>query len=290
MSSRSFRRAALRVGREWLSGLLSVAVILAPFGCRLQSVDLGDGGLLDDLFGGSDSDAGLFLNQDETSPLLLAGRDEAGNVFYVFGTRDADGDLEEIEAVSVKTAGGEESFLAFESGRPTHVEGPNGSYAHATYTEVSAKRLAADVELYNAADDTKQQFPVEIDLEQTAQQVAAAVEQATGRSLETTEVADAGTGKSVSTSQVRVTIFSPLFTGIIAPFIISIGLATIILGQMVIALVALVAAALQAVVLVIFSPLFLLAEMLSDVVFRIELIPLTSLFISLPPPPIVVLA
>lgn len=290
MTTLSLRRAAVQTARQWLSGLLSVSVILSPLGCRVQVADFGDGGLLGGLLGGSSSDAGLFLNQDETSPLLMAGRDNAGDVFYVFGTRNSSGDLEEIEAVSVTTPEGDESFIAFESGRPTHVEGPNGSYAHATYNETSAQRLAADIELYNAGDDSKQQFEVDIDLEQTAQQVAAAVRDATGRTLETTEVPDEESAKSVANEQVRVTIFSPLFTGIVAPFIISIGLATIILGQMVIALVALVAAALQAVVLAIFSPLFLIADILSDVVFRVQLIPLTSLFIELPPPPIVILA
>ena len=172
MSTRSSWRA---IAREWFWALTCYSLLIAPFGCELRT-----GGSLQDGIGAA-LDYGLFINEDTDDPLLIAARNSNGDAFFVFGTRDANGNLEEIESISVLTAEGEESFITFELGRPVHIQGPDGSYAHITYTEVSAERLTAGVELYNAATTEKETFQIDIDLEQTAAQIAELVRAATGQ-------------------------------------------------------------------------------------------------------------
>jgi len=285
----TWRRVLRGAAYEWLCALLCFSLLVAPFGCQLQARLFED--LADALGGGSD--AGLFINSDHTSPLLAGGRNAAGDAFFVFGTRTPDGGIDEIESILVRESDGKESFVAFESGRPVHVQAPDGSYAHATYTDVSPERLAATVELFNAADGSRSTYDVEIDLQQAAEEVAAALRAATGRDVPVTEVDSAGKASHPAdkpgAAQVRITVLSPLFTGFVAPLLISVGLMTIMLGQIVIATYAAVAVALQAVVLAIFAPFFLIAELLSDAIVRIELTPLTLIFASLPPPPVVIL-
>ena len=65
---------------------------------------------------------------------------------------------------------------------------------------------------------------------------------------------------------------------------------TVILGQILVFVYEVVVVALQTVLLVIFSPVFLIAELLNDVIVRIEFVPLVDLFISIPPPPTFTLA
>ncbi|MFQ5806926.1 MAG: hypothetical protein ACE5I3_10795 [Phycisphaerae bacterium] len=48
------------------------------------------------------------------------------------------------------------------------------------------------------------------------------------------------------------------------------------------------AVTLELVLLAVFSPLFLIAEILGDVVLRVELVPLSVVFDVLPPPPLVI--
>jgi hypothetical protein len=273
------------IGREWFCMLTCYSLLIAPFGCQLLN-----GGLDDGLVGGvgATSDVGLFINEDTNDPLLMAGRNASGDAFFVFGTRDESGNLEEIESILVWTADGEESFIAFESGRPVHVRGANGSYAHISYNEVSPQQLTASVELYDAATGATTSYAVDIDLEQTAAQVAEAVRAATGQDLPTTTLVGGEVVAKDGRQRVRITIFSPLFAVFVLPLVATVGLMTIILGQVLVAVYTLVAATVELVLLVAFSPLFLIAEILSDVVFRVELVPLWMTFDFLPPPPIVI--
>lgn len=282
----SMRSSGGAIAREWFWALTCYSLVIAPFGCQLQGV----GSARDVLGSAADTiRTGLFINQDSDDPLLMAGRNANGDAFFVFGTRNADGGLEEIESISVRTAAGEEAFITFESGRPVHVQGPDGSYVHISYQEVSAQRLTADVELYDATTTEKHTFQVDIDLEQTAAQIAERVREVTGRELETTALlADELPGKE-GRQQVRITIFSPWYAAFVLPLVATIGLMTIVLGQVLVAIYAAVLVTLEAVLLAVFMPLFLIAEICGDVMFRVELIPLWMIFDSLPPPPIVIL-
>ncbi len=282
MSTRASWRT---IGREWFCMLTCYSLLIAPFGCQLLNEGLDDG-----LVGGvgATHDVGLFINEDTDDPLLMAGRNASGDAFFVFGTRDESGNLEEIESILVRTADGEESFVAFESGRPIHVQGADGSCAHVSYDEVAPQQLAAGVELYDAATGETASYAVDVDLEQPAAQVAEMVRAATGQELETTTLLGGEVVAKDGRQRVRITIFSPLFALFVLPLVATVGLMTIILGQVLVAVYALVVATVGLTLLAVFAPLFLIAGILGDVAFRVELVPLWQIFDFLPPPPIVI--
>jgi len=82
----STRDVVRQLGREWLVALLALALVIAPFGCQIQSII--DGGSDNTDGNGLDTQtAGLFLNEDTSDPLIVAGRNADGDAFYVYGTR-----------------------------------------------------------------------------------------------------------------------------------------------------------------------------------------------------------
>lgn len=274
-----------RLAREWLVGVMSFSILIAPFGCQLRSGDNGDdGGILDDI-NNRDSNKGLFINQDFGSPLLMAARDDSDNQLFVFGTRDANGDPEEIESVSIESVEGR-SFVSFVSGRPVHAQGPDGSYVHIEYTEVSSQRLTANVELFDAANNDQQMFTVDIDLQQTAQQIVQTIRDVTGLEVKTP---DAATAKLLAAETVRVTIFSPLYVAFVLPFVALISFMTVLLGQILTSIFTAVAIVVQTALVVALSPLFILGKLLDDVVVNVRLITISDLFDIIPDPPVIVL-
>jgi hypothetical protein len=130
---------------------------------------------------------------------------------------------------------------------------------------------------------------VDIDLEQTAAQVAELVRAATGQKLETTGLTGGEVVVKDGRERVRITIFSPLYAAFVIPLVASVALMTVILGQLLVAMVELVALAVEAVLLAALSPLFLIAGILGDVVFHVELVPLSLIFDIIPPEPIVII-
>ena len=194
------------IGREWFWMLTCYSLVIAPFGCQLLS------GRPDDGLGvgvGPALETGLFINEDPDDPLLVAGQNAGGDAFFVFGTRDQSGDLEEIESISVRTADGEESFVVFESGRPVHIQGPDGSYLHISYEEISPERLSANVELYDANTTEKSTYTVDIDLEQTAAEIAELVRSVTGQEMEATTLVGGQTVVKDVRQLIRVKNFIP---------------------------------------------------------------------------------
>ena len=97
----SIRSSWRTIGREWFCALTCYSLLIAPFGCELLGGGL-DGGLPDGSSGALN--AGLFINEDTEDPLLIAGQNANGDAFFVFGTRDENGGLEEIESILVRTA------------------------------------------------------------------------------------------------------------------------------------------------------------------------------------------
>ncbi|RMF85207.1 MAG: hypothetical protein D6744_01830 [Planctomycetota bacterium] len=276
-----------RIRREWIGAIAAFSVFWAPLG----GCPRGGGAFnFDDLSGDVDlsTAAGLFLNDGSGENVVAAARGASGDVFFAYGSRNDAGDIEQITALLARTADGRESFITFDDGRPVHAQGPDGSYAHVTYEEVSSTQLRGTVDFYNAQDDTTTSQIVDIDLQQTAAEIAAFIEQRTGESIATTEVIDA-TAKTTNRQQVRITIFNPLFSGIVLPLVAAVGAMTILLGQIFVALYATLVAAVQAVLVAVFSPLFLIADLLSQTVVNIRLVPLFDVFAVLPPPPTVVL-
>jgi hypothetical protein len=275
-------RALRQAAREWLVALASYALLVAPFGCQFQTGLLGDPS---DSSGSSTLDtksAGLFLNQDASDPLIVAARNAAGDTFFVYGTRQDNGAVGDISSILLKTAAGAQSLIAFELGRPVFLEGPNGSHIKITYQEVSSDRLAASAAVFDADSGATQTAAVDIDLHQTAQQVAQAVEQLTGQSLPVPTLPPLGTGKWQSRA------LGPLLTILmVIPMVAMAQLMIIIVGQTMAAVMGAVSAAVQSVVLIACSPLFLFASLLGEVSVEVDMVPLADIFIDLPPPPVI---
>lgn len=271
------------LGRDWLASLLAFSMLLTG-GCpRNGGVDDGDGKT------GGIARGTMYINDDAASAVQIAGRNDANDSFYVFGTRSSTGRLEEVESIVIQQANGDRSFVIFESGRPVHIQGPDGSYAHVEYQEISSTRLAGSIDLFDAATGNVETYTADIDLQQTLANVAALVEQSTGRSLDVVAVSGddtLDTGKSRDRSSV-ITII-PLYAVMVIPFVAAVGIMTVILGQIVYAIAAAVTAAIEAVVLAAFLPLFIIGELLGDTVLRIRVIPLTAVF-TLPDFPTVIL-
>lgn len=266
---------------EWLVALCCYALLVAPFGCEFQSSLLDDGS--DDLDGLTTSSPGLFIGDDD-GPLLMAGRGDSGDAFFVFGTRDALGNPQEIESILIEQTDGGRSFITFESGRPVHAEGPDGSFVNIVYTEIGQTRLSATVEVYDAGSDSTEQHDITIDLEQTAAQISALIAQTTGRDLEVVELPEDDAAKSVQRSA-RIRIFSPLFVAFVVPLWALVTVTTVIIGQVVVAIFELVAVAVQTALLIILSPLILISELLNDVVIRVHFVGFGRVFDRLPHAP-----
>jgi len=268
-----------RLAREWLVALVSYALLVAPFGCQFTT-DLGGGGGSDDL---TPTSAGLFVNSNVLSPVLVAGRNTAGDAFFVYGTRELGGGIREIESIRVRTAGGQESLIVFESGRPVYAEGPDGSYVRITYDEVSAERLTGSAKVYDASTGQTQTFAVNVDLRETAAQVAEAVASLTGQTLEVPEL-PTDSGKAPAAA-LRINIDSSLFSLLVAPVVLVVELCVVVMGQVMAAMFVAVAAVTKAAILAAFSPLFLVAALLGEVMVRIEYVPLLDVFVELPEAP-----
>ncbi len=278
----------LRVlGHDVLVCLLFVSLTVAPFGCQLVNVPNGlngDGTVVDD----SPPATGLFINEDRADPLAAAARVEGAGAVYVYADRGEAGNFEQLNSVIIETPDGGQSFLEFESGWPVRVQGADGSYAAIEYDQVSFERLAGAVTLFNAADGTTQSFSFEVNPQQSVEEVAAAIEAATGQELEIFDALAAGQArglnqaaaldKAAGRSSVEVTIFSPLFTLFVAPFVLAIGLAVAVVGQVMLVVIEAAAAVAQAWIVILFAPIFLIGALLNDASVDIEVRPLWTIF------------
>jgi hypothetical protein len=280
------RQTLRQVGREWVIALACYGLLVAPFGCQVQTDLFGDGG---DNTGNNDSgggldtkSAGLFVNPDESDPLILAGRNEAGDAFFVYGTRQSNGGIGEVDSILLQTADGEESLIAFDLGRPVLLKGPDGSFIKITYEEVSASRIAASAELYDASTGTTQTKDIDIDLQETAEQVAQTIEQLTGQTLVVPTVPPSVTTKSLNRAR------GPLLTALImVPMVVLTEAMIVIVGQMMAEMMADMATAVRNAVIIACSPLLLFADLLGEVSVEIDEVPLFDVFIDLPPPPVI---
>lgn len=273
------RREWIQFGREVLTIGVVTALALGPAGCQLGALPPGGGGPLP---GDLKKLNGLMINDSPADGLLMAARNAAGDAFFVYGTRTASGRLDEVEQILVRTADGAESFIAFESGRPVHAEGPAGDYLHIMYDEVSTERLAGELEIFSAADGTVETFPFDVDLQQAAEQIAERIEQLTGQEVALTTVED-GQLKT-GPMQTRITVFSPLFAAVVLPFVLLIEVVTVIVGQVLELISAVATVAVYSVLLVALAPFFAISELLSGSVINIRVVPLFDAFTAIPPP------
>lgn len=280
MRSRTFIR---QMAREWFCGLMCLSLILAPMaGCpRDPGSDGNDGGT------DNKTTAGLYINDDNSAEAIVAARADDGAVFFVFGKRGPNGGLGEVNSIAVTTADSKGAFVAFESGRPVHAEGPDGSFVRITYSNVTALSLDASIALFDAATGATTSHQTSIDLRQTAADVAALVQERTG--LDITPVSVDGntiqTGKTLSRA-VSIAII-PLYAIVVLPLAAAVYAMTVILGQVLYAVFSIVAQVIQVLLLVILSPIFLIAEIFSGTVVRVRLLTLDEVFDSVPYPPVV---
>ncbi len=285
------------LGREWLVGLMSYALLVAPFGCQFQTDLLDLGG---DLFnpGGSSTDnqlttssAGLFFNSDTTSPLIVAGRSASGDAFFVYGTRTSSGGLKEVQSILVQTAAGEKSSIVFESGRPAYLKGPDGSYVRIVYTEVSSTRLAATVTVHDAKAGTTETTDTEIDLaeiqadltnaaDQAADSIASLSADFTDQQVEVTQLPAGATGKWQDRG-----LSTLLFSFAIVPLVFVSQYMFAIMGQLMVAMFAAVAVTMQAAIVAAFMPMFLFSSLLSETLVMVQMVPLFDVFLMLPSAP-----
>jgi hypothetical protein len=272
---------------RWFAAVCGYGLMVAPFGCQFQTLlndngdPLGAGGTGGDTEVLGTATTGMFIADDADDSLLIAGRSPAGESYFVHGLRD----LARIDSILLRDQDGGESFIAFDSGWPVHVEAADGSYAHITYQEVSQERLTAEVELLNAADGFNETYLVDVDLQQAAEQVAELVRSVTGQDIETpADVDDAA--KDGGRGQ-RITIFSPLFAIFVLPLVAIVTLTVVVLGQIVAAIYQVVAVTIHNVALIIFSPLFIIGGLINNTVTRVRIVPLSEVFDRLPPPPVI---
>ncbi len=272
-----------RLGRETLVALTAYALLIAPFGCQLQTTLP---------TAGSDTPAdtkraGLFVNPDESDPLLLAGRNEAGDAFFLFGTRGPGGSIvgTNVESILLRTADGQESKIFFEQGLPTYLEGPDGSYLAIRYTETSTDRLTAHVTLVSGETGESQTFQAEVDLAAIRANLQAGVNAAAaalGSALDLTitppdlnALAGAKMAQRSLSPVLALLVVAPLGALMIYTIYIMDKIVRASLEQAVLA-------ALQGSLRIAVSPLALFSTLFSETGYRVTITPLFDVFLSLP--------
>lgn len=293
-------RAARQARRSGTATLSAYLMLLTPLlgipAC--ESVNLGDvlGNL--NLNGSSNANGngsggalnersiGFFVNSDLESDLLVAGRGPSGDEFFLFGPRAPDGSPTGIETILVRQFNGDESFINFENGYPVYVQGADGSSASVDYIEQSQFSILANVTVRDANTRDVDVIPVSFDGLQTAQQIAAQVERATDLNVEvpSTPQAPSGTGKPVIREQGRLVTSLFLFAFVLLAVNV-VNFNTAILGQVLLDTLDGVAAVLQITVLAIFAPFFLIGELLSGSLNRVEFTPLIDIVVEVPSEP-----
>ncbi|MEW6253523.1 MAG: hypothetical protein AB1716_23005 [Planctomycetota bacterium] len=274
-----------RLGREWLVALCSYALVVAPFGCQIEGALIdGSGGGGDDTGPGLTS-VGLFVNTDLTSPVIAGGRNAAGDTFFVYGGRSAEGRIARLDSILVRTAAGAESFIRFEAGRPVRLQGADGANLQITYQEVSATRLLAQATAFDASGAQVAAQTIDINLQRTAEQVAQMVQSVTGRTLVVPDEGDVDAakllnGKTDARQQGR---FIALTVAVALVVLSRVLIGTS--GQVLNTLFEGLAASVATLLLAIYSPVFLFAALLAEVVSNVFSTPLLRVFVYLPPRP-----
>ena len=175
----SLMRMPFTVLGQWVTGLTVVAFVIATTGCGgLTLPTLGNGG------SGSGGSFGTIVNTDITKDLIGGVRMSSGEAVYVFGQFNSDGTVADVTLAVYQNASGQEAKLFLESGRLTQVVGFDGSTVDFSYTEVSVQRIAGTA-TYTPVSGSPAAVNFDIDLQQTADQVAALVQNLTGMQIST---------------------------------------------------------------------------------------------------------
>jgi hypothetical protein len=283
MSTRWCRRAA---AREWCAALGSFGLLLGVPGCQVVQSGFDFNG--DGAGNSIPTGPGVFIASDHAQGAIAAARAPNGDLFFAYGTRGPSGELGEVQALLVQQTDGAESSIEFESGRATRVTGPDGSFARITYESVTTQRLTATVDLFDAAAGMSETHVVDVDLARAVNEVAEQVRAATGQTIAVVSdtqalaaAAGGGTQKALD-SAARITIFSPLLSLFVLPFVAVVAIMTSVLGQILVAMFSVVAIVAKVALLTIFAPFLLIGAIFSGALVRIDVLPLQTLFLAVP--------
>jgi len=167
-----------RLGK-WVTVLTVLAFVAATTGCGgLTLPSLGNDG------SGNGGQFGVIVNTDISKDLIGGVRMSSGEAVYAFGQFNPDGTVAAVTSAVYQNASGQEAKLFLDSGRLTRLVGFDGATVDFSYTEVSAQRLAGTA-TYTPVSGSPSVVNFDIDLQQTASQVAALVQNLTGMQIST---------------------------------------------------------------------------------------------------------
>jgi hypothetical protein len=126
---------------------------------------------------------GVLVNTDTSKSTIGGVRLKTGENVYLYGTFNSDGTVGEVTSALFQNADGQQLKLFFESGRPVQAVGFDGSKLDITYSEVSSTRLTGEAVFTPVDGSAPTTFPFDIDLQKTAADLAASVQQLTGMQI-----------------------------------------------------------------------------------------------------------
>jgi hypothetical protein len=220
---------------------------------------------------------GLLFNSDTGSDVLGGIRLQDGSAVYVYATRLANGNLEEITGVILRDPDGQEAGIIFQDGRPTRAYSFDGSTLEVLYEEVSTSRLKGRADLYFAEaveGEQNQTMEFDVDLEEAAAELARRVEELTGLQISNEAPPDSPTqtqrrlaadalpppvGKDAMNSQFMLLMFAPFYQfAFVTVGFLCIQIMTAMVGVM----VSMVAVMMRAMVVAVLSPFIIMGEMM----------------------------
>lgn len=238
---------------------------------------------------------GLFVNRGGAGGLLGTIRLPNGRAAFLFGSVFDSGLIREIDGAVLVDENGKEASAVFDNGFIQSAEAFDGSTLSMQYDEISTRRVKGRANLNFAAvpePDREQSIPFDIDLEQTARDLAAEVRELFGIEISDSEPPEDPLGKSkqldaeisaaspspLSASgesakdlarQQLILIFAQFHAAAFAALgFIMVEILTSIVPILFELTVAVVSAITQAVVIAMFTPFILLGELMRVAVFQ----------------------
>lgn len=255
--------------------LAGLALIIAPFGCETLT--------LLQMFESDGGQFGWFVNQDKTSDTLLGAKVASGASLFAYGTFDEDGNIAEITDVILRDGAGNESFISLDDrGWPLHIEIADGSYAHIDYEIQDETRVKGVLRLYQAGAAAEETVPFDVQLDKALEALAAELEPLIGQQLDVLPEPEETDGSK--TVRAERAIVYPVF---LLPFVAMAYMVSYIALAISTFVVHVVAYAIQATLLAVLAPVYLLAEITDAALFLpISWVFLPGVFTDLPGPPI----
>jgi hypothetical protein len=264
-------RLQQNVFAHWIASAAFSGLLIAPTACNSVG-GLPIGGDVD-----TNNPFGLIINSSASSDVLGGIRLRSGDEVYAYGTRMENGNVEELTAVTLVDADGNEASMEFVLGRPTRAKAFDGSTVKITYDEVSEKRLAGTVELFFASIDETHSVPFDVDLEAVAAQIRQLADDLADVTIDDLTkpqepaprsiIPDGLGDKSAASSQLIILIFAPFFqfAYAIAGYTMLI-IMTQVMAAVAQALVGVFAAVTQAVIATAFAPFLIMGNILQAAV------------------------